>query len=156
MPNWCDNKLRVSGPIEDVVNFKRHAVGHPVIWPRPSYEKQEDYDKRVEETQKMKVLLTFSKFVPVPEDVLKKEYSMEGYNWCVNNWGTKWDLGDEGMTVEEDGKVLIYRFTTAWSPPIPVVIAMSEQFPRLRFSIRFREDGMGFKGIESYKGGMRI
>ena len=38
------------------------------------------------------------------------------YDWCCNNWGTKWGCYDN----EVDGG--LYTFTTAWSPPCDSII----------------------------------
>ena len=39
------------------------------------------------------------------------------YDWCVQNWGTKWDI-TEGEVIESDQTSLDCRFETAWSPPV--------------------------------------
>lgn len=37
------------------------------------------------------------------------------YNWCVENWGTKWGAYDNHIQ-EFENAPLLYEFTTAWSP----------------------------------------
>lgn len=42
------------------------------------------------------------------------------YEWCVANWGTKWDIRrpDETLRYKSNDKhVLAFKFETAWSPP---------------------------------------
>ena len=47
------------------------------------------------------------------------------------------------------------KFTcqSAWSPPIPVIKAMSDKFPSLKFKLKYYEMGMGFKGVYTVEGG---
>jgi hypothetical protein len=112
-----------------------------------------------------------NEFIPVPEDLkivagrvgadddenqralvaqqesnLAKHGYKDWYDWCVNEWGTKWDVGCEGYAVnpEADGRMCI-GFDSAWSPPIQAM----EKLCDLGFSVRlmYYEPGMGFCGI---------
>ena len=67
------------------------------------------------------------------------------YDWCVNEWGTKWDVGDEGSaTLNEDGS-LTASFNSAWAPPIEAYRMLED----LGFKIKayYFEGGMMFAGI---------
>jgi hypothetical protein len=68
------------------------------------------------------------------------------YDFCVNEWGTKWDVGgdDHGPAQDIPGG-LIMSFDSAWSPPIQAYEKMLD----LGFSIRayYYEPGMAFAGI---------
>ena len=67
------------------------------------------------------------------------------YDWCVNEWGTKWDVGDEGSaTLNEDGS-LSASFNSAWAPPIEAYRMLED----LGFEIKayYFEGGMMFAGI---------
>jgi hypothetical protein len=57
-----------------------------------------------------------SKLVPFTEET---NYVWD-YDWCVENWGTKWDIFDVTYASLE-GDTLTISFSTAWSPPIPAV-----------------------------------
>lgn len=46
------------------------------------------------------------------------------YDWCCDNWGTKWNAYD----TEIPGENLIV-FTTAWSPPESVIAMLAERYP---------------------------
>ena len=77
----------------------------------------------------------------------KAEYGYDNwYDYCVNEWGTKWDVGGDGMIADvlEDGR-LAMSFDSAWSPPI----AFYEKMLDLGFSVRayYYESGMCFAGI---------
>lgn len=48
------------------------------------------------------------------------------YNWCVDKWGTKWNVG-ENVDVEIDSdEECIITFNTAWSPPRGIIIEYSK------------------------------
>jgi hypothetical protein len=68
------------------------------------------------------------------------------YDFCVNEWGTKWDVGgdDYGTPQIEDGRMTV-SFDSAWSPPIGAY----EKLVDLGFSVRgyYYESGMNFAGI---------
>ena len=80
----------------------------------------------------------FKEFVPPPQ----KEWD---YNWCVENWGTKWDVGSsDGINVVQEHSIVLY-FDSAWSPPIAAYRAMEE----LGFTVSamYYEPGLCFAGI---------
>lgn len=122
MPNWCGNTLNVSGAQDEVEKFKEQA------W--SNQETSEGY----EHTD-----LSFENFIPYPDGEGWK------YNWCVENWGTKWDACDVYLS-ESEGE-LDYTFNTAWSPPENVVEKMIELFPHLRFTLEYEEPGEGYQGV---------
>ena len=73
------------------------------------------------------------------------------YDWSVENWGTKWNASVG--TREERRTSFLLTFDTAWSPPTPIVKALSEKYPNNKFSLRYYEGGMGYKGHFAMKGG---
>jgi hypothetical protein len=67
------------------------------------------------------------------------------YDYCVNEWGTKWDCGEQGASdIHPDGKMLHTAFDTAWAPPI----AAYEKLEALGFGVNamYYEPGMGYAG----------
>lgn len=50
---------------------------------------------------------------------LKEKYGYESwYDWNIDNYGTKWDVGDsQGIQTWDDHELIVY-FDSAWSPPI--------------------------------------
>ena len=79
------------------------------------------------------------------------------YEWAVAKWGTKWGLYDIEATDAgfEYGRIS-YTFQTAWSPPIPVIEAMSKQYPSLHFALDYFEGGGGFMGSCVYENGQEV
>ena len=76
------------------------------------------------------------------------------YAWSVENWGTKWDLGDGHAEVEElvtAHPVLQARLTiateTAWSPPTEALGTYLENNPEYFVKCSYYEPGMDFAGI---------
>ena len=173
MPNYCYNELYITGKADDVqawidwnetrqrqrVTEKEQLInqyGEPETW--YSTLPFEVYDKlRVPREE----IIDFNDYVPYPNEL---PYNKGGYEWCIKNWGTKWNAIEPRLTedekyykyTEEDigepidewqTRKVIIDFTTAWSPPTPVVIAMSRQFPKLVFELRFEEQGMQFQGV---------
>ena len=126
MANWCENDLEVSGPKEDVLKFKKQAQGSPHL---------------------------LSQFVPIPTNVYRgsigvKEEEKYGnntwYNWCLNNWGTKWDV--DSKLIADSVRKLIYVFDSAWSPPVEWLQKVTAAYPRLYFKLKYSEPGDGYKG----------
>ena len=68
------------------------------------------------------------------------------YDYCVNEWGTKWDVGGEGDQATVHGPNSIsMSFDSAWAPPI----AAMEKFQDLGFKVKlvYWESGMCFCGL---------
>ena len=49
------------------------------------------------------------------------------YPWCVENWGTKWDLCHIDWSDRQDDNTLIIRAESAWSPPVEAFKFAEEQ-----------------------------
>ena len=98
-------------------------------------------------------------FIPVPAglkdttspnqsnaDELRAQYGYaDWYDWCVNEWGTKWDVGDgQGIQTWDDHQLVVY-FDSAWAPPI----AAYEKLLDLGFTVyaTYYEPGSAFAGI---------
>lgn len=163
MPNWCNGFLKITGKKDELQKFKTYAesdnkdkdsfrvLDTQKFIPYPEeYKKQDEVASRIwelktkekltpEETKELLVLTLEGKDV-------KNGFNSGGYDWCCNNWGTKWGICHPGIE-EEDNKMISYYFDTAWSPCDPVILKMSEMFPKLNFNYKYYEGGMGFRGI---------
>lgn len=86
---------------------------------------------------------TCNEFIPVPEDI------GEGwYDFCVSNWGTKWDFGGAdnlGLGATRVGNQVSCTFDSAWAPPV----GLYEKLVELGYSVEatYFEPGMAFCGI---------
>lgn len=69
------------------------------------------------------------------------------YDYCVNEWGTKWDVGgnDYNEPQQDSPDKITMSFDSAWAPPI----AAMDKLEALGFSVRlyYYEPGMAFAGI---------
>jgi len=74
------------------------------------------------------------------------------YDWCVSNWGTKWDVHEPFVSddVEEDS--ITFNFDTAWGPPLEAFRHWAERDGRVTYRLIYIETGMGFVGWDSYDG----
>jgi hypothetical protein len=68
------------------------------------------------------------------------------YDFCTNEWGTKWDVGGDGQEVDitEDGTMLTTYFDSAWAPPTNAY----EKLQDMGFGVEamYYEPGMAFAG----------
>ena len=82
--------------------------------------------------------------VPMPPE---EDMASGWYDWCIENWGTKWDIRHEHSSHysdEEVEDVLVVKFDTAWSPPDKVFDAMHKQ--GYDFEAYYVEYGMEYYG----------
>lgn len=120
MPNWCGNLLEIAGSREHKKDFILAALPTPT----------DDY----------KTDLSLKKLVP---------YEGEwDYDWCVTNWGTKWDVDATlcNPDWEERNDNLVYKFDSAWAPPEAALLTIAENFSTLGFILLYAEPGMNFSG----------
>ena len=143
MPNWCNNVIELTH--EDPTMIARA-------------------DKALREGKFLE------EFIPVPpelhivagrvgDDTDPKQIALEAqekinfakygasnwYDWCVTNWGTKWDVGGDGIEPTVKGNTLTASFDSAWAPPCDAYNKLLD----LGFEVRayYYEPGMGFAGI---------
>ena len=138
MPNWCSNTVEI-------------------------YHEDPAQLERVRKAFNEGALL--KEFIPVPEDLnvtaspgtqdaelqaiyaanIAKHGYANWYDWCVANWGTKWDIGADGMEADDIPGGLMLTFESAWSPPCDAYAKLMD----MGFSIRamYYEPGMAFAGI---------
>jgi len=148
MPNWCNNYLVLEHENPEMINRAKKAFA----------------DGRL-----------LDEFVPVPKDLhivagrvgndedpeqkkleedTARNITTHGYaNWydfCVNEWGTKWDVGGEDMLTEDGPNALRMNFDSAWAPPVPAM----EKFQDLGFKVKlvYWESGMCFCGLYDENG----
>lgn len=134
MPNWVQNTLTLTHADPEMIARVEHAIQQGNL---------------------------FSAFVPVPDALvnlvfdLNSEQGIElsrqliaehgydnSYEWCVNTWGTKWDVDAETLMATDTD--IDIGFDTAWSPPI----GWYERMMDLGFEVDayYYESGMGFCG----------
>ena len=155
MPNWCENTLTIEGPKDELQKFlkfigKGEEIAKKFIPYPKEFKKQ---DKVASDYQEMlsKLDKNSRKLACAIHDSPRDSYNMGGYNWCCVNWGVKWDFDFEDIDSGKDYIQVI--FNTAWSPPTPVIHAISKRFPKLLLELQYREEGMCFEGTYEAQGG---
>ena len=95
------------------------------------------------------------------EFILKYGYD-NWYDWCIFNWGTKWNAYDvtewsinEGHWNGDNSSATIY-YETAWSPATALWLNVSKDYPTLDFYHEFADEGGGFLGSETIRDGRII
>lgn len=64
------------------------------------------------------------------------------YEWCINNWGTKWNAyGYDYMDYHPKENVLEYN--TAWSNVPEILQVLSEKFPNVEFRYEYADEDIG-------------
>jgi len=143
MPNWCGNTLTITH--EDPVMIARakdaFADGNFLqeFIPVPSDLLNEEATTHYSDPDKQQA-------VDALKQANKEKHGYESwYDWCVNEWGTKWDVGNgQGINTWSDHDLVVY-FDSAWSPPI----AAYEKLMDLGFTVyaTYYEPGCAFAGI---------
>lgn len=143
MPNWCSNfvevshedpaKIRALAKAMEDGEFCNHVIPVPQELKDTMSGSYGDEAKQAEleaQTQRNR----------------EKYGAGNWYDFCVNRWGTKWDVDCQGQVdLHPDGTVVEASFDSAWSPPTGVYEALVEQ----GYSVRayYYESGMCFAGI---------
>lgn len=142
MPNWCNNNLVLEHDDPAMITRAKDALDRGEF---------------------------LSEFIPVPKELTEtmsgaygdadKQAALEAqtraniekygygnwYDYCVNEWGTKWDVGGDGQTdVHPEGKMLHTSFDSAWSPPVNAYQKLEQL--GFRVEAQFYESGMAFAG----------
>ncbi len=142
MPNHCYNDMTIEGDEKVVAeifekHFPKDEDGTPhfdfnTVLPYPqNFLDQDEVARKHREAN--------------PNDwSVKDGFNSGGYEWCVNNWGTKWNAYDQ----EVDGWEGYIRaeFYTAWSPPEGVLAKLCEMYPSVEINISYEEAGMAYEG----------
>lgn len=153
MPNHVYSNLEISGTSKDVYTLLKQAKG---------------LNHHGEES-----LFSCHSFIPMPQSIINdkptpeeaKEYDTKQcwYKWSIKNWGSKWGMYDIIIEdtlpnfahfINDIKKVKIHiNFQTAWSPVLPVIMKVSELYPKVKIIYTFIDEGGGFGAIVEYLNG---
>lgn len=146
MPNHCENDLYISGPKEDV-NALLDFIGMNNDPPEFNFDKIIPYPKQYKELDEKRDRIAAANGGNRFCDALsgfKDGFNSGGYNWCCENWGTKWGAYE---AVRRDYGPTCITFQTAWSPPSKNVLSeLHKLFPTVDLSIEYFEQGSAFCG----------
>ena len=141
MPNWCNNSVEIYHSDPAMIERVRKGFNDGGLFSEliPCPQELTDTvsgsmgeDKRAEHEAQQAA------------NVEKYGYP-NWYDFCVNEWGTKWDVGADGNPAQDIPGGLMLGFDSAWSPPIGAY----EKLTDLGFRIRamYYEPGMAFAGV---------
>ena len=148
MPNWCNNNLTITGDRGQRRQFLDFGIDFNTAIPYPAtFREMDEAADRWEKEHPGES----------PMNAPKNGFNSGGYEWCIKHWGTKWNVSpEERIPVRVTLDRLVYEFETAWSPPLPVVAALSAKFPDLEFRLCYCEPIMKFQGTYVTKSGKEI
>ena len=130
MPNWCSNSITISGSTDTIKQ----------LWD----------DAHVGDNFGL-----LNAMVPMPKELDDTTKGTDGdavnwYDWRVTNWGTKWDVSDEGLEYvdNKDGTSHITGwFDSAWAPPVEAYNTFLDDMDGCSIEATYEEGGMDFAGI---------
>ena len=148
MPNYCNNVVEIRGPQKVVKALVDHRLDFQKIYPYPKdldiVAGRSGADDSPEQIQ----------LVAAEESNLAKYGYKNWYDWCVSEWGTKWNAGgsdnaDMQIDWDEDGddSIALFQFDTAWAPALGVLQKLKDDHPELSVECRYHEPGVGFMGV---------
>ena len=123
MPNWCENQVTISNENKKEITIlakecrKKYPRLFNLILPEPDWMKTPNHNGEVPVRKKRGPF----KVREFPDGSVDERW----YNWCCENWGTKWEISkflEHSFDIKKDyyGYYLDLSFWTAWSPPIPI------------------------------------
>ena len=141
MPNWCNNSVEIYHNDPKMIERARKAFNGEGL---------------------------LQEFIPVPKELsdtvsgsmgedkreaheaqqaanVKKYGYANWYDFCVNEWGTKWEIGADGNPAQDIPGGLMLGFESAWSPPIAAYEKL--QAMGFRITAMYYEPGMAFAGV---------
>ena len=140
MPNWCNNSVEIYHDDPAMIERVRTAFNGEGLLQEFIPVPKELSD-------------TVSGFVGEGQDALEAKQAANRekygystwYDFCVNEWGTKWEIGADGNPAQDIPGGLMLGFESAWSPPIAAYEKLTEQGFRIR--AMYFEPGMAFAGV---------
>jgi hypothetical protein len=142
MPNWCQNGVTITHEDPEKIAALAEAMSKGEFL---------NYVIPVPEALKDTMSGSFGDEAKQAELEAQTARNIEthGYgNWydfCVNRWGTKWDVDCQGTIMLSDcGTIVDAGFDSAWAPPTAVYEALTEQ--GFNVSAYYYEPGMAFVG----------
>lgn len=150
MPNWCSNSVTFTHP--DRTKLQQLV---------DAYNVGETMDKLFPCPTDLRDTVAGSMGHGTPEQAALEKKQAENidnygakdwYDWCVDNWGTKWDFGREDgrppaeIKTDAAGEEYVeLGFDTAWAPPLGFYAHLTAQ--GFRVKAYYFEGGMGFCGV---------
>ena len=148
MPNWCDNRVTISSNTEDDSQFKelvaKFQVERPFneIYPMPDFKNVPNSKGELPIAEEIKN--SAGELITVTYNFPDGKNDDRWYHWCIDNWGTKWDVDISDEDIDED--YAEFEFQTAWSPAEGICRKIKEDYPDVAISWFYDEPGCEIAG----------
>jgi hypothetical protein len=142
MPNWCNNSVEIYHEDPKIIERVRTAFNDGRL-----------LDEFIPVPTALQIVAGRVGDDNDPKQIKLHEQTMHNlstygyanwYDWCVNEWGTKWDVGGDNPAQDIPGGLML-GFDSAWAPPTTAYEKLTEQGFRIR--AMYYEPGMAFAGI---------
>jgi hypothetical protein len=138
MPNWCNNSITITGSTQTI----------KTLWEEAHSAADGEFG-------------LLNAMYPMPQELKdttapSADGSMDWYAWRTSEWGTKWDVSDEGLEFEDNGDgtaSITGWFDSAWAPPVGAFEEFTGMMDGVYAEIYYHEPGMAFVGYWSSEGG---
>ena len=135
MPNWCENTLLIKADNKNKESVKDMKRLKSLLNETLQY-----YDDGAAHG----LLGSIISMPKALEGTTAPSDKPNWYDWCHRNWGTKWDVDLDVMTMDEYR--MEFEFNSAWAPPVPWLEWVGKLFPNLFLCLTYDEPGMCFRG----------
>jgi hypothetical protein len=173
MPNWCHNRVYFGlGDSVENNNKFREYIGIPLteededvvedikfdfnkVLPLPkeltnhgvNIVTQEEYDNWKPNPEHTWIQRPITQKM---SDEFKEKFGTDNwYNWCLDNWGTKWNACESYLTSNDEDGIEI-NFETAWGPASGIFELIEQKIAEEQWDITvswfYDEPGMMFAG----------
>lgn len=174
MPNWCTNEIEITtNNLDQLKQFlsdmgwteeEYNTFSFDKILPIPDELKNKSWAPMTEAEMRenaIKYNWTDEQLevnLPnalTPEEAAirakhKEQYGADNwYDWCIKNWGTKWEPTDiycDDWSFDFDWSYISFSFETAWGPPESWVEYVNQKYPDLSFDWFYKEPGTRIAG----------
>ncbi|OGO92853.1 MAG: hypothetical protein A2Y17_10505 [Clostridiales bacterium GWF2_38_85] len=117
-----------------------------------SYERVQEILEAIKYDDKGIGSVDFEKIIPMPNNIYRgnlgaDEFKLYGennwYDFCTQEWHTKWNSywHDDNIEYEEGSSTI--RFLTAWSAPDTIIKRLSEMFSDVEFEHKWADEDIG-------------
>ena len=131
MPNWCTNMFSVTHPEKEMMERFVNACKEGRLF--------QEFIPMPEELNG-----TTSPSDTINEELISKYGADDWYTWCLNNWGSKWDINVGDVEYDEQYNQATGWFDTPWGPAIEAYRKLTEQ--GFDVNVMYHEPGMCFAG----------
>lgn len=142
MPNHCHNDLYVHGAPDDVAALLA-LIGADQTPPRFEFGAVIPYPAEWAALDNDMEELGYAGFRDKHGPDAKDGFNSGGYEWRIQEWGTKWCAYE---VTRRDYLGVCVTFQTAWSPPKKVVEALHKLHPKCSLHLEFFERGGAYTG----------